>query len=137
MFGGKIHRDFLHQRQRRNVDDVGLVGARPTGDRPPAVGGHHPHVWIDVVSEKDAPYHLVGFDVHESDVVRVAVDDQNDRSGIVDFNLLRQGGCARSHRTDQEGRGRETGKCSIEHGYYLPKNKSHQNAACKRIPGTK
>ena len=79
VLGRDVGRDHLDELQRARVDDVRLVGAGSARDDVAAVGRHHHHVRVDVVTQERLADDLLGLDVHERDVVRVAVDDHDDR----------------------------------------------------------
>ncbi len=79
MLGREAHRDLRDELERAAVDDVRHVRALAARDDVAAVRRHHHHVRIDVVAEEGAAQDLLGLDVHERDVVRVAVHDHHDR----------------------------------------------------------
>src|SRR5262249_18722725 len=107
------------------------------------------HVRVDVVPEEDFPDHHLALDVHERDVVRVAVHDHDDRCRVrnLDGGVLGtdDGGCKRAAEHGYECANEKT-PCCIDHDLLLetparkPPGDGHPEGnirTCSRCPDSR
>ena len=144
---GNLLDDFKGSR----VDDVSGVAAGAAGHEVATVRRHHDHVRIDVLAQEGAADDFFRLDVHERNVVRVAVDDHDDGGGIGDLDR-----CVRRRRRHRHARHRfglrarhwrgddQTAAQNACEPQRLLTDARHGNAllrdqklACKRIAGSR